>query len=295
MRVALFLVANAGAIIGIENAFAGQHVGLRVDGQCPSRLQMQRALHREGLRVGSVHGALTVRVSSVAHEARMDVHDAGRGIVLTRRANSRDCVAIADAFAIIAAVHSAGSPPPAIPLREPPVTHIPVVPKRTTVFVGLSAGVDATLSPATRLEYGQLDLGVTRADRWGAQLSLARPATTTSGIAMLERTQTMASMRITRQWSGHRLWFTHSLGAGVVVSSVAAVDVGSLRRIHPFVVAGVTSGVRLSAGLSIVGDLAAHALPIADTYTASQRGEIGQSPRAVVSLGLGLRFETGGW
>jgi hypothetical protein len=123
-----------------------------------------------------------------------------------------------------------------------------------------------------------------------------RTTTLRSDEPGLERHQKSGRLEVTRHYARQRLWLGPALGAGLVVSEASAPTLSGgavVTRLHPTITGSLAGGLGLARGLSLRAEVGAQVYPVADTYVSTTRGEVGQSPRATLALGLGLQLDTG--
>lgn len=164
--------------------------------------------------------------------------------------------------------------------------------KRQRWAVGLLAGLDTGVDPQLRTTFTQLDASLLRPERWGARVALSRDATAHGG--MIHRSQISAAVLLLRTWTHGQMWLSPGAGASLVISTVTARD-DVIKRIHPALNGGVTWGLKVARNVSLRADVGAQLFPIVDDYVSNQMGYLGNSPRALISFGLGFQVDTRGW
>src|SRR5687767_10054947 len=100
----LGLVAAA-AIWLSAGGVAADAIGIVVTGACPSEAQVRAAI--ESRWSAATPGRWEARVVEVTGGARLQLVDGGGELVVDRTVQSRDCAAIAEAFALIVEMQAA--------------------------------------------------------------------------------------------------------------------------------------------------------------------------------------------
>jgi hypothetical protein len=312
------------SLLGVANA--DPHVRLTVRSTCPSPQQVETAFAAENLttRTGPRTG-WHVRVSDEADGAALQVTRADGTARQERRIRSTDCVAMAEAFALIAASHlrahatSRGPAPvaskPRTAMRDrtapesPPTVYggggpgasppgLRRAARTLTWAIGYQLGYESTLAPNTTGLSHHTHVAVTRPDRWGAIAAFRRTGARDLHMELapaIERSETSGALLLTRMFSRDQVWLTPAAGAGFALSQVADVGDATVRRLHPTVNGSVVAGLRITRWASLRGELSGQLFPIADTYSTTDDGVVGESPRATVSLGLGIQLSPRGW
>jgi hypothetical protein len=142
----------------------------------------------------------------------------------------------------------------------------------------------------------QLDVGVEpRASNWIARLALATelPTVQSSTIDRVRRRPASARFELGRRFRSPSWWFQPALGAGVVLSSVTALDLPgepSLLRLHPEAVLTLGLGYPVAPTFALRLEIGGTLLLDRDHYLIEPQGEVALSPRATITAGLGAEF-----
>src|SRR5512134_1542243 len=93
-------------LVGAARVEARPTVHLAVDGDCPTTDQVRTAL-ADWVDVSDADAGAewTIAVSERSGAAELAVRDGSGGVALSRRLSSRDCAAVADAFAVMVYAH----------------------------------------------------------------------------------------------------------------------------------------------------------------------------------------------
>ncbi len=287
-----------------------------VSSGCPDAAQVTAALDAVGLGQtgGAEASAWTVRVQpATAGAARLTLVAPDASTSVEREILSDDCPALATAFALIVQtqfvkLHLLPPPPsetdPAAPPSappqplSPPAPRVPARPPTPHLAFGASAGASLSADPSLTAAFGQID--ATYRPRRGplvARLlvSIESPTIQSNAPDRVERTAATTRIEAGLRLVSHRLWLQATAGAGLVVSSVAALDLTdrpSMLRAHPAFALSLAAGLRFAGSWSVRAEAAALGLPLADAYRIEPDGVVARSPRSSVLLGVGLEMDT---
>jgi hypothetical protein len=290
------------AVLCVAAVAAAEPVQLEVSGECPSRAQIEAAFAAEGIAMDA-GGPWTAAITS--SDGRADLSLLQPPAVETNRSiGSRDCAAIAEAFALIVA--AAGEAPPAAdlePRRLPPPVEPPGVAaaaplerdprsgRRSGAWlsVGVSGGLEIAADHSAP-RFWELD-GVLRRD--ALRLRLAVSAASWSESQDVERRQLLGRLEAGRSFGRPALWLRSLAGLGAAVATVRAdaSDGVEVTRLLPAVTASLVGGVAITDAVSLRAEAGGVGFPIADRYVTSM-GVAGRSPRVQLRLGVGLELRT---
>jgi hypothetical protein len=300
-------------LVAASNA-AAEPPRVEVAGACPTAEQIVAALASEGVDAAD----WIVRVDSTGAVVTL-VLEGPDGARVQREIDSRDCPAIAEAAAVIAraAVDTPlelppepepappepapesppapsepdpePAPPSTVPVAPPPVL-APPAPARS--WLAASAGFDrANTGPGN---FAQLDGGYRFRGPWHARAAVQLDSRTqTSDEMTVETSALSARAEAGRQWTSERVWLRSSAGIGAVVFDVRIPELTGeprVRRLHPIVTGAVAGGVELAPRLSLRAEIGAVLRPVVDRYLSETADEVARSPRAGVSMGVGLEW-----
>lgn len=280
-------------------SYAGE-VQLVLQGQCPDQTAMSSALKAAGL-ASDVEA--TLEIHSSEGQASLSVEVSGQEIV-AREVVSNDCSAVAEAFALITAdalsnvpkapaesavVVEVAASDEAVELSTQATSPIEAKPTGSPLAFGIIAGFGTASNSTALPSFAQVDLslrygpGKLRAAVWGDS--------TESFAEDLSSRQLGARLEFGKEF-GSQYWLRPTAGAGFVVSQVSSSlpERKDLTRLHPIVVSTISAGIRLNSVLSFRADLRGLWFPVADRYI-SQAKSVGESPRSILSLGLGLEWK----
>lgn len=295
MRWALVMLLVS--VVGVADA--------RADVDCPDRKAMDLALWLDGIDPSLEVVLDEVDVATLRVRAIRD-----RVVVVDRRvARSSDCVALADAIALIIATAIEAEVRAPAPTEPPPATTAREVetPATTDREIGLetaatrlenrtyvvSAGVlwGAAMSDVGSVIFGELDVGIVNQRDRGLRLGLSRDGTSSIGW-QLERTAWTARVEAIGHARAAGVWLRGGVGAALVTSRVRSVDtMTTTLRSHPALSGSATVGVPVSDRVSVRADLSTLGFPVADRYRI-QGAEAATSPRAAFTIGLGAQIDT---
>ncbi len=129
--------------------------------------------------------------------------------------------------------------------------------------------------------------------RLGAWLSTYAPA---GQQASIRHRFSAVSLSAGRRFGG-ALALRPEAGLGLLWTTVdaKATEEPSISRLRLALKTGLSFTYALSPSLSARADLALHILPLTDRYVVVPLGEVGQAPRALALLGLGIEGQTPFW
>lgn len=308
MLAALALLAAAGHAAAAQPAA----VSLDVDGSCPDRAAMERALGAEGLAVAAT-APFVLRIEATADGAAMTLSSAGGAPLAQRSTTSTDCDAMADAFAVIASMRlaeaaaEAPAPPPAKEeeppprrLRAPPTT-TPAQTAPTTakpapadyvVSASLSGGLDTGVGPSAASGLGG---GVAVANRSGrgVRLSVVRTGGFDTGTP-IQWSSLSARLELFTELRRRGTWLRPGAGAALVATTIRGDGLATMPtvvRTQPAVSGSLVGGVAVARRVALRLELAGNLYPVTDRYL-YQGSPIATSARVSLSANLGVQIDT---
>ncbi len=291
---------------------ARAQVALEVTGPCPAPAEVERAFAAEGLMVAAT--GVPVWIGSDGRSASLEIGDGE----LYRVIEGADCAAIADAFALIAstflASHRPAAAQPPVAAVESPVTAVGPPPllappgvTRAAVarpapraaarryWIGGLVGLDQSMAPDDTIAFGSLEVGAGLTRNWAARVAVARNPATNHGLVFWDE-HLSGRIELLRRRAGASRFLSPALGAGLVMSTVEPLTGWSqtrVTRLHPVLTGGLVGGYALASFLVLRAELDFQLFPWADRYLLESEGEIGSSPRAIASFGVGLEIGLG--
>ncbi len=317
--VALALLAATGGAAAAQP----KAVALEVDGSCPDRAAMERALGAEGLAVDAT-ARFVLRVSATNGGAAMALSKAGGEPLAQRSTTSTDCDAIADAFAVIASMRLAEAtvelparsparspapspapspaeeqrpprrlrpPPPESPAQTAPTTP-PATPADYLVSASLSAGLDTGVGPSAASGLGA---GVAVANRrgHGVRLSVARTGGFDTGTP-IQWSSLSARLELFTELRRRSAWLRPGAGAALVATTIHGDGLATMPtvvRTQPAVSGSLVGGVSVARRVALRLELAGNLYPVTDRYL-YQGDLVATSARASLSANLGVQIDT---
>ena len=286
-------VGVLGSLFGASAATAAPTVRVVAEGACPDAAAVIAALPRSAQVVAGADADVTIAVA-----------DRTDGVAVTLTAGQRrdhslldghDCAALAGAVAALAdawLVELIAPPAPPPPVARPPSSvRTPGAVPRWYVGAARAIVIDSAAERGAATELDVAWRSTWQALRLRARFDWGDAATLDAAAGA---TRQPWNLIITAGWRLRqgRAWTEAGLGGGAVLSRVDSMASRGAYRMHPVGAATAAVGVTIGAGVSVRLEVAALAYPIADRYLVAA-AEVGRSPWAGVSTGLGLDIALG--
>lgn len=295
-----------------------------IEGSCPEAAAFRSALEQVGVEVAE-QSEVALVVRSVRGQASLSVQKTGREL-LVRDVHSSDCPAVAEAFALISADaisnlsdsvgeieertkneksegkysnHNLGIEP----LSDRDGDSVGEIEERTKNEKAEGEYSSRNLALGVLLGFGSSDMS---AFPGFAEVGLSADLAAYKGrIALwadssqrfgdeLNRRGVGARVELGREYVRNRYWLRPAVGGGISVFQVTPTNVGQIRantvRVLPLLAVSLGVGRQISSSVSLRTELRGLWYPIADRYI-SELSPIGESPRSMVSLGIGLEWK----
>lgn len=270
-----------------------------IEGSCPEAAAFRSALEQVDVEVAEQSDVVLVVRSSGG--ASLSVQNTGQEI-LVRDVHSSDCLAVAEAFALIAAdaLMNLSALPKAV---EPISDSVGEIEERTRAVEREQSHSNHNLALGVLLGFGSSDM---TAFPGFAEVGLSADLATYKGrIALwvdssqrfgdqLNRRGIGTRAELGREYVRSRYWLRPAVGGGISVFQVTPTNVGQIRantvRVLPLLAVSLGVGRQISSSVSLRTELRGLWYPIADRYI-SELSPIGESPRSMVSLGIGLEWK----
>lgn len=296
------------------------------DAGCPERAAVEREIRQFAKPPEPDEPHYRFEIGQLPNGARADLFDPDGERLFTRRIESRDCEALARAFALILhaqfvdlgivqrepaepqepkqeelepepepqpepAPEPAPARPAPRPIRETPSASSPKSRQGDSwgYRVGAGLGVGRDLPEGNPMFAGVAELGtVSPGGFWlGIHLWGASPVRVGSSPDRVERWPLALELGVSGRFF-ETVWLEPGLSGGILVSRVRALDIDASARLSPVPVARAS----LRGGLTFSSvcpwlELSGQLLLDRDRYVVRPRGPIGLGPRATLALLLG--------
>ncbi len=300
--VALALLAATGGVAAAQP----KAVALEVDGSCPDRSNMERALAAEGLQV-QPSAPFALRIRATDGGAAMSLAGADGALLAQRATASADCDAMADAFAAIASMRLAQLPPPEPPepakprLLAPPAATLaettpekpPAPPAAYRLSTSISGALDSGVGPSAATGLGlAVALAGHRSER-GIRLSIAHAGGFDTGTP-IQWSAWSARVELFTQLRHRTAWLRPGAGAALVATTVHGDGLATMPtvvRTQPAVAGSLVGGLDVTRRLALRLELAGNIYPVADRYL-YEGTVVARSARASLSAALGIQINT---
>ena len=318
-RVSLLALGMFGLV---SSAHADPVLRVEVSGSCPSEATLRASLS-EAVVFSDSDARWSLQIKEGRRRASLRISDSETGSLFVREVRSKDCEALAKAFAVI--IHSyfvelqvlpnpldeeavlsdppepEPSPEPAAEPATPPPSPAPapaVPPKLgSQLWVGVSLGL-----LSRELEEGPLAagiaMGVTRPSGIGASLSVRAHTGSQQRFAteVVERRGAEASASFSYTPDLGPFGIRLALGPGLAMTQVQPKDLPASTaptRLHPYVAGSSTLLIPLSEHFNWLFILEADGFFLSDQYVIEPYGIVATSPKYSLFASMGIEWNQG--